>query len=98
VFDADIYVSAFALGCKPKRAVQLAIPRRVDAAISEPIRTEVLRTLRGKFRWSEARQVAPLVEAALRATNVRFGLLDGWKAGAEGGLWPAQPDGESRVE
>jgi uncharacterized protein len=55
VFDANIYVSALAFGGKPKRAFQLGITRRVDLAISDPIRTEVLRTLRDKFHWSEER-------------------------------------------
>lgn len=55
VLDANIYVSALAFGGKPKRAFQLGITRRVDVAISDPIRTEVLRTLRDKFRWSEER-------------------------------------------
>jgi hypothetical protein len=48
-------VSALAFGGKPKRVFQLGITRRVDLAISDPIRTEVLRTLRDKFRWSEER-------------------------------------------
>ena len=55
VLDANIYVSALAFGGKPKRVFQLGITRRVDLAISDPIRTEVLRTLRDKFRWSEER-------------------------------------------
>ena len=55
VLDANIYVSALAFGGKPKRAFQFGITRRGDVAISDPIRTEVLRTLRDKFRWSEER-------------------------------------------
>jgi len=55
VLDANIYVSALAFGGKPKRVFQRGITRRVDVAISDPIRTEVLRTLRDKFRWSEER-------------------------------------------
>jgi putative PIN family toxin of toxin-antitoxin system len=55
VLDANVYVSALAFGGKPKRAFQLGITRRVHVAISDPIRTEVLRTLRDKFRWSEER-------------------------------------------
>lgn len=61
VLDANIYVSALAFGGKPKRVFQLGITRRVDVAISDPIRTEVLRTLRDKVRWSEER----LTEASL---------------------------------
>lgn len=55
VLDANVYVSALAFGGKPKRAFQLGIVGRVQIAISSPIRTEVLRTLRDKFRWSEER-------------------------------------------
>jgi putative PIN family toxin of toxin-antitoxin system len=55
VLDANFYVSALVFGGKPKRAFQLGITRRVDVAISDPIRTEVLRTLRDKFRWSDER-------------------------------------------
>ena len=55
VLDANIYVSAFVFGGKPKRAFQLGVTRRIDVAISEPIRTEVLRTLRDKFRWPDER-------------------------------------------
>lgn len=55
VLDANIYVSALAFGGKPKLAFQFGITRRVDVAISDPIRTEVLRTLRNKFRWSDER-------------------------------------------
>lgn len=55
VLDANIYVSALAFGGKPKRALQLGITGRVEVAISDPIRTEVVRTLRDKFHWSEER-------------------------------------------
>ncbi len=55
VLDANVYVSAFAFGGKPKRVFQLAITGRVHLAISGPIRSEVLRTLRNKFRWSDQR-------------------------------------------
>jgi uncharacterized protein len=55
VLDANIYVSALVFGGKPKRAFQLGVTRRIDVAISEPIRTEVLRTLRDKFQWSDER-------------------------------------------
>lgn len=55
VLDANIYVSALAFGGKPKRAFQLGITRRPDVAIFDPIRTEVLRTLRDEFHWSEER-------------------------------------------
>ena len=55
VLDANVYVSALAFGGTPKRAFQLGITRRVHVAISDPIRTEVLRTLRDKIRWSEER-------------------------------------------
>lgn len=55
VLDANVYISALAFGGKPKRAFQLGITRRVQVAISDPIRTEVLRTLRDKFQWSEER-------------------------------------------
>ncbi len=70
VLDANIYVSALAFGGKPKRAFQFGITRRVDLAISEPIRAEVLRTLRDKFRWSEERltEAIALIEAS--ATSV----------------------------
>jgi putative PIN family toxin of toxin-antitoxin system len=70
VLDANIYVSALAFGGKPKRALQFGLTRRVDVAISEPIRTEVLRTLRDKFRWSEARltEAQALIDTA--ATTV----------------------------
>lgn len=66
VLDANVYVSAFAFGGKPKRAFQLGITRRVDVAISDPIRAEVLRTLRDKFRWSEERltEAGALIETA----------------------------------
>lgn len=55
VLDANVYISALAFGGKPKRAFQLGITRRVQVVISDPIRTEVLRTLRDKFQWSEER-------------------------------------------
>lgn len=55
VLDANIYVSALVFGGKPKRALQLAITGRVHASVSEPIRNEVRRTLRNKFRWSDER-------------------------------------------
>ena len=55
VLDANIYVSALVFGGKPKRAFQLGVIRRIDVAISDPIRTEVLRVLRDKFRWPDER-------------------------------------------
>jgi putative PIN family toxin of toxin-antitoxin system len=69
VLDANIYVSAFAFGGKPKRVFQLAITRRVDVAISDPIRTEVLRTLHHKFRWSDERlrEADSLIRTAARS-------------------------------
>ena len=69
VLDANIYVSALAFGGKPRRALQLGITRRVDVAISDPIRTEVLRTLRNKFRWSNERlaEADGLIGAAARS-------------------------------
>lgn len=68
VLDANIYVSALAFGGKPKRAFQLGITRRVDVAISDPIRTEVLRTLRDKLLWSEDRltEASSLIGTAAR--------------------------------
>jgi putative PIN family toxin of toxin-antitoxin system len=61
-------VSALVFGGKPKRAFQLGVSRLVDVAISEPIRTEVLRILRDKFRWPDER----LTEArSLIATAVK---------------------------
>ena len=71
VLDANIYVSALAFGGKPKRAFQLGITRRVDVAISDPIRTEVLRTLRDKFRWSEERLAEASALIGTAATIVR---------------------------
>lgn len=53
-------MSALAFGDKPKRVLQFGITRRIDVAISDPIRAEVLRTLRDKLRWSEDR----LIEAS----------------------------------
>ena len=69
VLDANIYVSALAFGGKPRRALRLGITRRVDVAISDPIRTEVLRTLRNKFRWSNERlaEADGLIGAAARS-------------------------------
>jgi putative PIN family toxin of toxin-antitoxin system len=55
VLDANIYVSALVFGGKPKRAFQLGVSRLIDVAISEPIRTEILRILRDKFRWPDER-------------------------------------------
>jgi putative PIN family toxin of toxin-antitoxin system len=68
VLDANIYVSALAFGGKPKRALQLGVTRRIDVAISDPIRTEVLRTLRDKFRWSDERltEARSLIAATAR--------------------------------
>ena len=70
VLDANIYVSALAFGGKPKRAFQLGIKRRVDVAISNPIRAEVLRTLRDKFRWSEERLTEASALIGSAATTV----------------------------
>lgn len=70
VLDANIYVSAFAFGGKPKRALQLGITRRVEVAISDPIRAEVLRTLRHKFRWSEERLIEATTVIGAAATSV----------------------------
>ena len=70
VLDANIYVSAFAFGGKPKRAVQLGITRRVAVSISDPIRAEVLRTLRNKFRWSEERLLEATAVIGAAATSV----------------------------
>ncbi len=50
-------MSALAFGGKPKRVFQFGITRRIDVAISDPIRAEVLRTLRDKLRWSEDRVI-----------------------------------------
>jgi hypothetical protein len=67
VLDANIYLSALVFGGKPGRAFQLGVTRRVDVAISDPIRAEVLRTLRDKFRWPDER----LTEAAPRSQRPR---------------------------
>lgn len=76
VLDANIYVSALVFGGKPKRALQLGITRRVDVAVSDPIRTEVLRTLRNKFEWSNERlaEADSLLGAAARSV-VPIGTL-----------------------
>lgn len=68
VLDANVYVSALVFGGKPKRAFQLGVTRRIDVAISDPIRTEVLRTLRDKFHWSDERltEARSLIAAAAR--------------------------------
>ncbi len=50
VLDFNIYVSALVFGGKPKRAFLLGVTRRIDVAVSDPIHTEVLRTLRDKFQ------------------------------------------------
>jgi predicted nucleic acid-binding protein len=75
VLDANIYVSALAFGGNPKRTLQLGITRRVDVAISDPICTEVLRTLRNKFRWSNERlaEADRLLRAAARSVVPRRG-------------------------
>jgi putative PIN family toxin of toxin-antitoxin system len=70
VLDANIYVSALVFGGKPKRAFQLGVTRRISVAISEPIRTEVLRTLRNKFQWSDERLVEARSLIATAATTV----------------------------
>jgi putative PIN family toxin of toxin-antitoxin system len=70
VLDANIYLSALVFGGKPKRAFQLGVTRRIDVAISEPIRTEVLRVLRDKFQWPEERLAEARSLIAMAATTV----------------------------
>ena len=103
VLDANIYVSALAFGGKPKRAFQLGIKRRVDVAISNPIRAEVLRTLRDKFRWSEERltEASALIGSAattvvptvtLHAVERDPGYSAAWRALGKALEAAAQPD------
>jgi uncharacterized protein len=52
--DSNIWVSAFNFRGKPHQLVQKAIAGEVQIDISGTIIEEVTRTLREKFRWSEA--------------------------------------------
>jgi putative PIN family toxin of toxin-antitoxin system len=52
--DANVYISAIAIGGKPATLLLQAAEGEIDVAISQPILDEVLRILRQKFKRSEA--------------------------------------------
>ncbi len=54
VFDRNVYLSALLFGGIPRRALELAQQGVFQVFVSPFIITEVPRTLRLKFRWSES--------------------------------------------
>jgi putative PIN family toxin of toxin-antitoxin system len=52
--DANVYISAIAIGGKPATLLLHAAEGEIEVAISQPILDEVLRILRQKFKRSEA--------------------------------------------
>ena len=58
VLDSNIYISALLFGGKPREVIALAENRLLDIYSSEPIKDEVERVLRDKFRWSKERVAA----------------------------------------
>ena len=58
VVDSNIYISALLFGGKPREVIALAENRLLDIYSSEPIKNEVERVLRDKFRWSKERVAA----------------------------------------
>ncbi len=67
VIDTNVYISAFVFGRLPRTILELAEEGRFELFASAAIRTEIERTLRDKFEWSEnriAEAVDPLWEVA----------------------------------
>ena len=58
VVDSNIYISALLFGGKPREVIALAENRLLDIYSSEPIKNEVERVLRDKFRWGKERVAA----------------------------------------
>lgn len=58
VVDSNIYISALLFGGNPRQVIALAENRLLDIYSSEPIKKEVERVLRDKFRWSKERVAA----------------------------------------
>jgi len=58
VVDSNIYISALLFGGKPGHVIALAENGLLDIYSSEPIKNEVERVLRDKFRWSKERVAA----------------------------------------
>lgn len=51
--DSNIYISALLFGGKPLAFLELARAGKINLALSDPIREEVMRVLRDKFQWEE---------------------------------------------
>jgi putative PIN family toxin of toxin-antitoxin system len=58
VVDGNVYISALLLGENARQVVALGERHLVDIYSSAPIRNEVERVLRDKFRWSQERVAA----------------------------------------
>jgi putative PIN family toxin of toxin-antitoxin system len=58
VVDSNVYVSALLLGESARQVIALAENRLLDIYSSEPIKNELERVLRDKFRWRQERVTA----------------------------------------
>jgi putative PIN family toxin of toxin-antitoxin system len=68
--DANVYISGFVFGGKPKRILEMAIDGEIEVAVSDPIILEVRRHLLGKFGWSEPRAAEAIESIAEFAKHV----------------------------
>ena len=71
VYDSNVCVSAWLFGGIPRRALELAQQGVFQAIVSPFIITEVQRTLRLKFRWSESEIRTAAMELQGAAEQVR---------------------------
>jgi uncharacterized protein len=53
--DSNVYISALLFGGNPRLVIECAEAGLFELAVSLPIRTEVERVLRSKFRWPPPR-------------------------------------------